>query len=143
MPTYRYANPFGKPLRRCTVVEQPMGVRPDGTPLIIAQAGAPVLIPSGTLLTDVQPFELEAFGDQLTEVSETEMQAMHAAGVQEGVTYPIYSLAGVHQPSGLSPEEEAAAAPPEETGPQPEAAPQTEAPATEESPGPTVPRRHR
>jgi len=100
MPTYRYKNPYNKPMRRTSVVETPMGVRPDGTTLLISQAGPPELIASGTLLTDVRPYELEAFGDQLELVTDAEAAAMAHAQASGEPQEPLYTLAGVHEPSG-------------------------------------------
>ncbi len=74
-----------KHLYRASVVPTQMGMSPDGIPLIVQQPGPMQRLEVGTLLYDVQPDELAAFGDRLGEVSQevADTEAMVAAAKEE------------------------------------------------------------
>jgi hypothetical protein len=101
MPTYRYVSQYGKPMYRASIIPTVMGKKPDGSDIVINQPGPMGQIKPGTLLTDVQPDELEAFGDHFELVTEDELKAMAKAAEEAGVSLPslMAPLRGVHEPA--------------------------------------------
>lgn len=78
---------IGKHIIRASIVSLQMGMRSDGSPNIVQQAGPSERLEVGTELTDVQEHELKAFGDRLMPVD---------AAAQDTVV----RLSGVEVPRG-------------------------------------------
>lgn len=106
MPTYRYTNPYGKPMYRASTVDVVMGKKPDGTDQIVRQPGPMQQVAAGTLLDDVQEHELAAFPDMFELVDEEELKAAQEAyqkAVEAGEISPLPTMMmpgrGVHEPA--------------------------------------------
>ncbi len=75
MPVYRVIT---KHLFRASVVATHMGIAADGTPQIVQQPGPMERLEVGTLLENVRPDELAAYGDRLELLSEEDVAAEKA-----------------------------------------------------------------
>lgn len=64
---------------RASIVATQMGVAADGTPQIVQQPGPMERLEVGTLLYNVRPDELAAFGDRLDLLSDEDVVAEEAA----------------------------------------------------------------
>jgi len=69
----------GKHLFRASIVATQMGIAADGSPQIVQQPGPMERIEVGTLLDNVRPDELAAYGDRLELLSEEDVAAEKAA----------------------------------------------------------------
>ncbi len=76
MPVYKIK---GKRIMRASIVATQMGVAADGTPQIVQQPGPMERLEVGTLLYNVRPDELAAFGDRLDLLSDEDVVAEEAA----------------------------------------------------------------
>lgn len=92
---------IGKFLYRASTQEITMGTRQDGSPNVVRQPGPMEKLEVGTVLTDVTPAELSAYGDRLELVTAEEERAVQTSVAETGMPASAFNTEkGVHEPTG-------------------------------------------
>ena len=92
---------IGKYIYRASTQEITMGTRQDGSPNVVRQPGPMEKLEVGTVLTDVTPNELAAYGDRLELVTAEEERAAQSSLAETGMPASTFNTEkGVHEPTG-------------------------------------------